>query len=63
MDTVNTTDTVVTDPPKKRFDFVRALKISALALTGVGLLVLLKRKLNSSVDGQVNVTVETTDPS
>lgn len=49
--------------PKKRFDLLRAVKITALALTGVGLIVLLKRKLNSSVDASVNVNVETADQS
>jgi hypothetical protein len=55
---------VTEDPaPTKRFNLLRAVKITALALTGVGLIVLLKKKLNSSVDGNVNVTVETADPS
>jgi hypothetical protein len=56
--------TVVTEDPTpttKRFNTLKAVKIAAIAATAAGVVLYAKSKLNSSVDGQVNVTVET-DP-
>lgn len=55
--------TDVTETPaaeqEPRFDLRKTLKIAAITTAVVGTGLVLKRKLNSSVDGQVNVTVET----
>lgn len=59
------TETVVVEPAPtaRRFDLRKVVKITLLALTGVGLLVIAKRKLSANVDGEVTATVGTNDES
>ena len=60
------TETTVEETPSvttPRFNVRKALKYLALALTGVGLVVIAKRKLSANVDGEVTATVGTNDES
>lgn len=53
----------ITDLPQteSRFNKLKIAKAAAITTAVVVVAVVLKNKLNSSVDGEVNVTVETAD--
>lgn len=60
------TETPVLETPivdKPRFNVRRAVKAAAITTGVVAGVVLLKRKLNASVDGEVTATVATNDES
>ena len=56
---VDTTVAEITPTPKHRFNVRRAAKAAAITTGVVAGVVLLKRKLSGSVDGEVTATVST----
>jgi len=58
--------TVLTEEPTptvSRFNKRKIAKITAITAAAAGVVLVLKRKLNASTDGKLNVTVETDSSS